>query len=38
LHHFAFPVVSEWYQEERQLQSDGGSNGLSSRPPLSLLR
>jgi hypothetical protein len=27
LHRIAFPVVSAWYQEERQLHSDGRSNG-----------
>src|SRR5918994_4042337 len=32
LHRIAFPVVSDWYQDERQLQSDGRSNGMSSRP------
>jgi hypothetical protein len=32
LHRSAFPVVSEWYQGERQLQSDGESNGTPSRP------
>ena len=30
LHRIAFPVVSEWYQDERQLLSDGGSDGLPS--------
>jgi hypothetical protein len=34
LHLIAFPVVSKWYQDERQLQSDSGSNGKSSRPSL----
>jgi hypothetical protein len=32
LHRIAFPVVSDWYQDERQIQSDGWSNGTSSRP------
>jgi len=32
LHRIAFPVVSEWYQDERQLQSDGRFNGTPSRP------
>jgi hypothetical protein len=32
LHCIAFPVVSEWYQDERQLQSDDGSHGTPSRP------
>jgi len=26
LHRIALPVVSEWYQDERQLQSDGRSH------------
>jgi transposase len=38
LHHIALPVVSEWYQDERQLQSDGRSNetgpDLRSHNPL----
>src|SRR5215216_3779556 len=34
LHRIAFPVVSEWYQDERQLQSDSRSNGTPSRPSL----
>ena len=34
LHLIAFPVVSKWYQDERQLQSDSGSNGKPSRPSL----
>jgi hypothetical protein len=38
LQRIAFPVVSEWYQDERQLHSYGGSNGLPSRCPPSLLR
>ena len=37
LHRIAFPMVSEWYQDERQLHSDGRSNCLPSRPPPSLL-
>src|SRR5919107_5462782 len=28
----ALPVVSDWYRDERQLQSDGRSNGKASRP------
>ena len=28
LHRIAFPVVSEWYQDERQLQTDGRSGGM----------
>jgi hypothetical protein len=32
LHRIAFSVVSEWYQGERQRQSDGGSNGTGPRP------
>jgi hypothetical protein len=32
LHRIALPVVSEWYQEQRQLRSDGRSNGTHSRP------
>jgi hypothetical protein len=32
LHRIAFPVVSEWYQDGRQLESDGGSNGTDRRP------
>jgi hypothetical protein len=27
LHRIALAVVSEWYQDERQLHSDGRSNG-----------
>jgi len=27
----AFPVGSEWYQDEQQIQSDCGSNGTPSR-------
>src|SRR5215218_582862 len=33
LHRIALPVVTEWYQEERPLQSDGRSNGTDPRPP-----
>ena len=32
LHHIAFPVVSEWCQDERQEQSDSRSNGTHPRP------
>ena len=28
LHRIAFPVVSEWYQDERQLRSDRRSGGM----------
>jgi len=33
LHRIAFPVVSDWYQDERQLQSDSRSNDTDPRPP-----
>jgi len=32
LHRVALPVVSDWYQDERQLQSDSWFNGMPSRP------
>jgi hypothetical protein len=32
LHRIAFPVVSDWYQDERQLQSDSGSIVTDPRP------
>ena len=32
LHRIALPVVSEWYQDERQIQSDSRSSGKPSRP------
>jgi len=32
LHRIAFAMVSEWYRDERQLQSDDRSDGTHSRP------